>query len=185
MMRRKRCSQHTIPNSISLKVLRRIRAIVFSNFFIRVMLHTCSTFYSNQQWLGVRSWVNCRLTTDANATYRQCLYAEQNTHAYTRQALVEARRLHLEVESTIHHLWRDLFNSQAAHVATQHVLGLEKRQLAQMAAELDRTQRKFQLVDSLVDTMLLEEDSDLELPDRSRQVTDLILDLEVNMERKY
>jgi len=46
-----------------------------------------------------------------------------------------------------------------------------------MAAELDRTQRKFQLVDSLVDTMLLEEDSDLELPDRSRQVTDLILDL--------
>ncbi|EYE91979.1 uncharacterized protein EURHEDRAFT_415982 [Aspergillus ruber CBS 135680] len=54
-----------------------------------------------------------------------------------------------------------------------------------MAAELDRTQRKFQLVDSLVDTMLLEEDSDLELPDRSRQVTDLILDLEVNMERKY
>lgn len=63
----------------------------------------------------------------ANATYRQCLYAEQNTHAYTRQALVEARRLHLEMESTIHHLRRDLFNSQAAHVATQHVLGLEKK----------------------------------------------------------
>ncbi|ODM15768.1 hypothetical protein SI65_09002 [Aspergillus cristatus] len=121
----------------------------------------------------------------ANATYRQCLYAEQNTHAYTRQALVEARRLHLGMESTIHHLQRDIFNSQAAHVATQHVLGLEKRQLAEMAAELDRTQRKFQLVDSLVDTMLLEEDSDLELPDRSRQVTDLILSLEANMERKY
>jgi len=121
----------------------------------------------------------------ANATYRQYLYAEQNTHAYTRQALMEARRLYLEMESTIHHLRRDLFNSQAAHVATQHVLGLEKRQLAEMAAELDCTQRKFQLVDSLVDTMLLEEDSDLELPDRSRQVTDLILDLEANMERKY
>jgi len=61
----------------------------------------------------------------------------------------------------------------------------KKKQLAEMAAELDRTQRKFQLVDSLVDTMLLEEDSDLELPDRSRKVTDLILDLEANMERKY
>lgn len=43
-------------------------------------------------------------------------------------------------------------------MATQHVLGLEKRQLAEMAAELDCTQRKFQLVDSLVDAMLLEED---------------------------
>lgn len=51
--------------------------------------------------------------------------------------------------------------------------------------ELDRTQRKFHLVDAMVDTMLLEEDSQLEMTDRSRQITDVILDLENQMEARY
>ncbi len=54
-----------------------------------------------------------------------------------------------------------------------------------MAAELDRTQRKFHLIDRLVDTMLLEEDSHLDINDRSRQITDVVLDLENQMERRY
>lgn len=40
-------------------------------------------------------------------------------------------------------------------------------------------------MDSLVDAMLLEEDSYLELPDRARQITDVILDLEKQLEAKY
>ena len=62
---------------------------------------------------------------------------------------------------------------------------LGRRQLADMAAELDHTQRKFHLVDSLVDVMLLQEDSQLDFPDRSRQITDVILDLENLMEKRY
>ena len=48
---------------------------------------------------------------------------------------------------------QDVFRrSQADHMDTQRNLELEKKQLAEMAAELDRTQRKFHLVDSLVDS---------------------------------
>ena len=54
-----------------------------------------------------------------------------------------------------------------------------------MAAELDHTQRKFHLVDSLVDVMLLQEDSQLDFPDQSWQITDIILDLENLMEKRY
>ena len=48
---------------------------------------------------------------------------------------------------------QDVFHRlQADHMDTQRNLELEKSQLAEMAAELDRTQRKFHLVDSLVDS---------------------------------
>jgi hypothetical protein len=62
---------------------------------------------------------------------------------------------------------------------------LQEKQSQELAAELDRTQRKFHLVDSLVDSMLLQEDSQHKMSDRSRQITDVILDLENQMEAKY
>lgn len=81
---------------------------------------------------------------------------------------------------------QDVFRrSQADCMDTQRNLELEKRQLAEMADELGRTQRKFHLVDSLVDVTLLQEDSELDMPDRSRQVTDVIIDLEARMEKMY
>jgi transposase len=54
-----------------------------------------------------------------------------------------------------------------------------------MALDLDRTQRKFYLVDTLVDTLLLEEDSQLEMKDRFRQITDVIFDLENQIEARH
>lgn len=80
---------------------------------------------------------------------------------------------------------RQLLNWQAAKSMTEGKLQLERERLEDTAAELDRTQRKFQLIDILVDAMLWEEDSHLELPDRARQITDVILDLKEQMEAKY
>ena len=118
----------------------------------------------------------------ANAAYEQNLHAERTAHNYTKQILMEEKRLDFD---TIRQQ-QDLFHrSQADHMDTQRNLELEKRQLAEMAVELDRTQRKFHLVDSLVDVMLLQEDSELDMPDRSRQVTDVIIDLEARMEKMY
>lgn len=120
-----------------------------------------------------------------NATYRQSLHAEHTAHTYTRQALMEERNRQVNMASTIHQQQDDLLRSQATHASTQQALELGRRQLADMAAELDHTQRKFHLVDSLVDVMLLQEDSQLDFPDRSRQITDVILDLENLMEKRY
>lgn len=118
----------------------------------------------------------------ANVASEQNLHAERTAHNYTKQILMEEKRLGFD---TIRQQ-QDLFHrSQADHMDTQRNLELEKKQLAEMAAELDRTQRKFHLVDSLVDVMLLQEDSELDMPDRSRQVTDVIIDLEARMEKMY
>lgn len=77
------------------------------------------------------------------------------------------------------------YNHKEITCKTQRKLELDKRLLAEMAAELDRTQRKFHLVDNLVDEMLLQEDSEFFMPDRPRQISDLIIDLEARMERMY
>ena len=118
----------------------------------------------------------------ANAAYEQSLHEEKTAHIYTKQLLMEEKRVSFD---TILQQQNDIRKSQADHVATYQELELEKKQLAEMAAELDCTQRKFHLVDSLVDVMLLEEDSELDMPDRSRQVTDVIIDLDARMEKMY
>lgn len=112
----------------------------------------------------------------------QNLHAEHTAHNYTKQILMEEKRLRFD---TIYQQQDVFHRSQADHMGSQRNLKLEKRQLAEMAAELDCTQRKVHLVDSLVDVMLLQEDSELDMPDRSRQVTDVIIDLEARFENMY
>ncbi|KAL2866174.1 uncharacterized protein BJX67DRAFT_372815 [Aspergillus lucknowensis] len=113
------------------------------------------------------------------------LHWERVAHIQTQQELEIERRLHQEAASTVARLERELLVSKTACSAIQRALSLEKATAEEMAAELDRTQRKFHLVDMLVDTMLLEEDSQLKISDRSRQITDVILDLERQMEERY
>ena len=72
-----------------------------------------------------------------NATYRQSLHAEHTAHTYTRQALMEERNRQVNMASTIHQQQDDLLRSQTTHAATQQALELGRRQLADMAAELD------------------------------------------------
>jgi hypothetical protein len=115
----------------------------------------------------------------------QQLQWERIAHAQTSQALQIEKNLRAGDLMTIDRLSQQLLDCQEAKSATEGELRLERERLEDTAAELDRTQRKFQLVDSLVDAMLLEEDSYLELPDRARQITDVILDLEEQLEAKY
>lgn len=78
-----------------------------------------------------------------------------------------------------------LMIEQAARQIAEDSLQLARDECRQLTEELDRTQRKFQFVDSLVDVALLEEDSEFQVDDRSRQITEVILDLENKMELKY
>ncbi|GKZ58809.1 hypothetical protein AnigIFM49718_004647 [Aspergillus niger] len=121
----------------------------------------------------------------ANLSHHQQLHWEKVAHAQTRQALEVEKNLHLQMRTVIDRQEHTLSSVRAALNATEQALGLERERSEEMAAELDRTLRKFHLVDTLVDTMLLQEDIQLDMPDRSRQITDLILDLERQMEERY
>lgn len=123
--------------------------------------------------------------SSAISSHSQELQRERIAHAQTSQALQIERNLRAKDLMTIDRQSQQLLDCQEAKSATERDLHLERERLEDTAAELDRTQRKFQLVDSLVDAMLLEEDSYLELPDRARQITDVILDLEKQLEAKY
>ena len=123
--------------------------------------------------------------TAANHTCRQELNRACTMHVETQQALERERCQHRRAAETLAQREQLLLLERAAHLAAKEALEDEKMQSRKTEAELDLTQRKLQLVDSLVDTMLLEEDSQLELPDRSRQVTDIILDLESQLEARY
>lgn len=111
--------------------------------------------------------------------------------SYLNEGLLGRRDL--EAERNIRHYaiaaaqrhQQELISCRTALAAAQRNLEVKEQQLKEMDLELDRTQRKFHLVDTLVDTMLLEEDSQLEMSDRSRQITDVILDLENQMEARY
>ena len=75
----------------------------------------------------------------ANAASEQNLHAERTAHNYTKQILMEEKRLGFD---TIRQQQDVFCRLQADHMDTQRNLELEKRQLAEMAAGLDRTQRK-------------------------------------------
>ncbi|KAH2066968.1 hypothetical protein KXW21_005077 [Aspergillus fumigatus] len=124
-----------------------------------------------------------RLSAFNNGRAYPCILAE--IERQSTQALQIERNLRAKDLMTIDRQSQQLLDCQEAKSATERDLHLERERLEDTAAELDRTQRKFQLVDSLVDAMLLEEDSYLELPDRARQITDVILDLEKQLEAKY
>ncbi|KAH8424206.1 uncharacterized protein LDX57_001963 [Aspergillus melleus] len=113
-----------------------------------------------------------------NASYNQRLlmaWRDLETERNIRHYAVAAPERHQQ----------ELTACSAALAAAQRTLVVKDLQLKEIALELDRTQRRFHLVDTLVDTMLLEEDSQLEMTDRSRQITDVILDLEIQMEARY
>ncbi|KAI7969662.1 hypothetical protein EIK77_005427 [Talaromyces pinophilus] len=123
-----------------------------------------------------RVWIDEISAT--NATCRQLLDRECRSHVQTRTILDETvNRLNQEHEQ--------LMIEQAARQAAEDSLQLIRDECRQLTDELDHTQRKFQLVDNLVDMALLEEDSEFQVDDRSRQITEVILDLENKMELKY
>lgn len=123
-----------------------------------------------------RVWIDEISAT--NTTCRQLLDRECRSHVQTRAILDETvTRLNREHEQ--------LMIEQTARQAAEDSLQLTRDECRQLTDELHHTQRKFQLVDSLVDMALLEEDSEFEVDDRSRQITEVILDLENKMELKY
>lgn len=121
----------------------------------------------------------------SNASYSQHLQYVKTAHALAIQDLGVERAFRRADAAMINDQKRELAMCKSALDTTQRSLQIQREQLEEANAELDRTQRKFHLVDALVDTMLLQEDSQLEMTDRSRQVTDMILDLENQMEAKY
>ncbi|KAF7594879.1 hypothetical protein BBP40_007913 [Aspergillus hancockii] len=123
--------------------------------------------------------------TAAKESYESQLQWEMIAHSQTRKALEVEKQLRQEAMATLISKHHDLLTYQTAQLEAQQALQVERKRLEDMAIELERTQRKFHLVDSLVDSMLLQEDSQLDFSDRSRQVTDVILDLESEMEDKY
>ncbi|UDD65001.1 hypothetical protein AFCA_012196 [Aspergillus flavus] len=110
---------------------------------------------------------------------------ERIAHAQTKQALETEKKVRLEAMATLTRNHYDLLTYREAQSALQHTLDVERKRLEDMALQLEWTQKKFFLVDNLVDFMLLQEDSQLDISDRSRQVTDVILDLENKMEARY
>ncbi|PYH75996.1 hypothetical protein BO82DRAFT_348034 [Aspergillus uvarum CBS 121591] len=123
--------------------------------------------------------------TAANNFHKQRLEEECSDHAYTKHCLDLERRDKQRLVASIALQQESMLRLKAAHEEIERMLDIEKRQCHDLTLELDRTQRKFHLIDSIVDTMLLEEDSMLVKGDRSRQITDVILDLEDQMEAKY
>ncbi|KAJ9386292.1 hypothetical protein DTO063F5_3806 [Paecilomyces variotii] len=121
----------------------------------------------------------------ANNTFQQHLWWQEIANARTKQALEIEKRLRIEATDTAARQHRELIASQEAQCEAEQYISLQEKQSAELAAELDCTQRKFHLVDSLVDSMLLQEDSQHTMSDRSRQITDVILDLEGQMESRY
>ncbi|KAL1885226.1 hypothetical protein Plec18167_001883 [Paecilomyces lecythidis] len=121
----------------------------------------------------------------ANNTFRQHLWWQEIAHARIKQALEIEKKLRIEATDTAARQHQELIASQEAHYEAEQYISMQEKQSAELAAELDCTQRKFHLVDSLVDSMLLQEDSQHTMSDRSRQITDVILDLESQMESKY
>jgi hypothetical protein len=126
-----------------------------------------------------------KMTKAENAFYLQQLNWERVANTQLREELEIGKRLYQNAVNSNAYLEQEIITCKAACSATQQSLLVEKAMAEDMAAELDRTQRKFHLIDRLVDTMLLEEDSHLDINDRSRQITDVVLDLENQMERRY
>ncbi|PYI07384.1 hypothetical protein BO78DRAFT_91698 [Aspergillus sclerotiicarbonarius CBS 121057] len=115
----------------------------------------------------------------ANDKLAQRLEQESANHAMTRQIL--ATEMNMKEQMRV-----AFINAQQQQLASYHQdLHIRSMRHEETVKELERTQRKFHLVDDLVDAMLLQEDSQLDLDDRSRQITDVILDLEDKMEMRY
>jgi hypothetical protein len=92
----------------------------------------------------------------SNAAYRQELNRECTINVETRLAYKKERRKYSDMVAI-------LTLERESHLDTERILEIEKKQCQDMAIELDRMQKHFHLLDSLVDTMLLQEDSHLDV----------------------
>ncbi|EAS29984.3 uncharacterized protein CIMG_08730 [Coccidioides immitis RS] len=138
--------------------------------------------------------------------YRERLQQECNAHAITRNELESERKFHqdaAEANAQLHHgllqaeaaqaiLRQQLSIEQGAHRAAtaeqtllRQQLGAEREAHQATAADLAHAVRWCHWVDSLVDVKRLEENNTLHLDDKSRQLGDIILDVQNKMEEKY
>ncbi|EGC41941.1 conserved hypothetical protein [Histoplasma capsulatum var. duboisii H88] len=109
-------------------------------------------------------------------------------------------RLRLQQQSAVNTLIREelqtekrfrLDLAEANGQLQQEVLRIQQKVITEQehhwktTAELDRLRKWCYRVDGLVDVMQLEEDSKLEVNDRSRQISDIIFDIESKLKDEY
>ncbi|EDN05101.1 hypothetical protein I7I51_01987 [Histoplasma capsulatum] len=104
-------------------------------------------------------------------TYRQQLNQVSAAHSNALHELQAQHGINARLAS-------DLRNARAGEIAAQQAHNA-------ISAELNRVLKRFQYMDSLVDTMRLEEDRSLDPQNRSRQITDIIRDIESRLEAEY
>ncbi|KKZ65504.1 hypothetical protein EMCG_08663 [[Emmonsia] crescens] len=119
---------------------------------------------------------------DTEARYRQLLSRECTAHSLTRDELQTEKACRAEVAQANRQLHRELLRTHAAQVVAERAFAWEKDLRQETAAELHRTQRKVDLVDGLAGTMLLENS---QFTPHTHRLTDVVLDLESQMEEKY
>ncbi|OJD25539.1 hypothetical protein ACJ73_03092 [Blastomyces percursus] len=106
---------------------------------------------------------------------RQQLQREWTAHGVTREELQREKSLRVNFAEASTCLRQEVFRLQQA-------LTEEQEHNQQMTAELDQLRTWCYRVDSLVDVMRMEEDSKLDVNDRSRQIADIIIDIETKVE---
>ena len=116
----------------------------------------------------------------ANDTCRRELGRECQAHSHTREALMSLRHSNTNIE---HQHRQAISKLQAALKAVQDELSLEKEKAASLATELKHAQKKFHLVDNLVNAQLHEKGWVFAKP--LQQITDITLGLEGHMEERY
>ncbi|EEH20212.1 hypothetical protein PABG_02471 [Paracoccidioides brasiliensis Pb03] len=120
---------------------------------------------------------------DTDARYRQSLSRECTAHSLTRDELQSEKTCRVEMAQANMQLQHELLQTHAARVVAERAFAWEKDLHRDTAIELDRTRRKIELVDKLLDTLLLNTSSQFEL--HTRRVTDVALDLESQTEGRY
>ncbi|OJD25534.1 hypothetical protein ACJ73_03087 [Blastomyces percursus] len=121
-------------------------------------------------------WI--RRLNDECINLSQRLELEYMAHRSTRDELNAEKRFRLDLAEVNGQLQQELLE-------TQQKLIREQEQHSKTTDELDRLHKWCYRVDGLVDVMRLEEDSKLRLDDRSRQIADIIVDIESKIEEEY
>lgn len=106
-----------------------------------------------------------------NQEYHQLLHREHVAHSSTKDELAMEKRFHFQTGEVNSVLQREL-EAEREH----HQLSIN---------EVCRLTRWCHHVDSLVDTMRLEEDENRKVHDRSRYIGEIIKDIELRLDKKY
>lgn len=113
------------------------------------------------------------------------LQHECQAHSLVREELAANVLTRLHAADSNAWLQQHVLQLQNAHADLHQTLVAERQQHESTATELAKLQKWCHHVDRLVDVTRLEEDSKLELDDRSRHIGDIIMDMEYRVFCNY